>query len=70
MIDSILGSGMPGPYEWIIILIISLFNYILPICLFVWLIKSILRGNKERQKTRIEIAKIADELEKIRKQGG
>lgn len=65
MINNILGFGMPGPVEWIIILIF----FILPICLVVWLVRSMLRANKERQKMRMEVGKIADELEKKRKQG-
>jgi len=69
MVDSVLSYGMPGGIEWIIVLFISMVAFVLPICLFVWLIKSMLRANKERQKTRMEVSKIADELEKIRKQG-
>ena len=69
MIENILGFGMPGVIEWIVVLFLGLFVLVLPICLFIWLIKSMFRANKERQKTRLEVAKIADELEKIRKQG-
>lgn len=69
MINDILGFGMPGGIEWIIILIMFTVFAVLPIWLVIWLVKSILRANKERQKTRIEIAKVADEMEKIRKQG-
>lgn len=65
MINNILGFGMPGGIEWIVMLIV----FTVPIWLIVWLIKSILRASKERQKTRMEVSKIADELEKIRKQG-
>lgn len=69
MINNILGFGMPGGVEWVIILILSSIFFVLPIYLIVWLVKSKLRADKERQKTRMEVAKIADEMEKIRKQG-
>jgi len=70
MINNILGYiNMPGGFEWIVMLIMFTVFAVLPIWLIVWLIKSILRANKERQKTRMEIFKIADELEKMRKQG-
>jgi len=69
MINNMLGFVKSGGIEWIIILIMFTVFAVLPICLIVWLVKSILRANKERQKARMEISKMADELEKIRKQG-
>ncbi len=69
MINNILGFGTPGAIELIILLFFGLFVFVLPICLFVWLITSMLKANRERQKMRIEVAKIGDELEEIRKQG-
>jgi uncharacterized membrane protein len=69
MITNILGFGMPGGFEWIIMLIMGSFIFVIPICLFIWIIMSMLRANKERQRMRMEVSKIADELEKIRMQG-
>lgn len=70
MINNILGFGTPGAIEWIIILAIGTVVVVLPICLFVWLIRSMLKANRERQRTRMEVSKVGDELEQIRKQGG
>jgi uncharacterized membrane protein len=69
MINNILGFGMPGGFEFIMVAFMGLVFFVLPICLFVWIIKSMLKANRERQKTRMEVSKVADELEKIRKQG-
>ena len=68
MVNYILSFGMPGGFEWIIILFIALFVLVLPIVLLIWVIKFIKKSNKERQKMRMEIGKIGDELEKSSKQ--
>lgn len=69
MINSILGFGAPGILELIIVFAMGLFVFVIPIALFIWIITSMLRANKERQRMRMEVSKIADELEKIRMQG-
>ena len=65
MISEILAFGMPGAFEWLIILLIFVG---IPVLLIVLFFKYLSRGNKERQKLRLELGKLADELEQVRKQ--
>ena len=61
MINNSLAFGMPGGFEWIFIVFIF---FGIPV-LFV---RYIVRSNKERRRLRLEVGKLADELEKMRKQ--
>jgi uncharacterized membrane-anchored protein YhcB (DUF1043 family) len=56
--------GPPGPIEWSLIFIFLA----VPIIIVALAVRFISRGNKERQKLRIELGKLADELERVRKQ--
>ena len=60
MINNILGFGMPGGFEWLIILFIGLIVIVMPICLIVLVIKL---ANKKQQKPTIEVTNTADELD-------
>jgi len=57
---------MPGPLELLIILI-----YLgVPILLIILFVRYLVRSNKERRRLRLEVGKLADELEQVRKQKG
>ncbi len=58
--------GMPGGFEWVMIAIVVGF-YLLPIVFVGWLIRYLIRSANEKKLMRLEIAKLADELEKLRK---
>ena len=62
MVNGILGFMM-GPIEIIIILIMSGVVFALPI----WLIWYLVRNKRENQRLRLEVGKLADELERARK---
>jgi hypothetical protein len=64
MTNDILVFAVAGPLEILIILI----TLGIPILLIVLLVKYLARGSKERQKLRLELGKLADELEQVRKQ--
>jgi hypothetical protein len=64
MIDCILGIWTPGPFE---ILVILIFLGI-PIVLIVVFLRFLLRNKKENIRLRLEVGKLADELERVRKQ--
>jgi len=66
MINDILAFWMPGPLELLIILI-----YLgVPILLIILFVRYLVRSNKERRRLRLEVGKLADELEQVRKQKG
>ena len=66
MINNILAFWMPGPIECVIILIFSGITIVL-IILFV---RFLLRNKRENVRLRLEVGKLADELEQMRKQKG
>jgi len=64
MIDDILVAGVPGGFERLVIVIVLG----IPVLLIVLFVRYLSRSSKERQKMRIELGKLADELEQVRKQ--
>jgi hypothetical protein len=70
MISSILAiGGIPGGWELIIIFIVGLIFYGIPIVLIVMFVKHVVRTDKEMRRLRLEVGKLADELEQVRKKG-
>lgn len=65
MIKEIAAFAVPGGFEWLILIVFLLGIPGLLIFLFV---RYLSRSNKERQKLRLELGKLADELEQVRKQ--
>ena len=68
MTNDILAFGTPGLLELMIIFLVLLFHYILPILLVIWIIRSLVRNKRENQRLRLEVGKLADELQQMRKQ--
>jgi uncharacterized membrane-anchored protein YhcB (DUF1043 family) len=68
MVDSISAYWTPGPIELIVILVVLG----IPILLIVLFFRYLSRSSKERQRLRLELGKLADELEQMRRkaQGG
>ena len=64
----VIGFGAPGGFELIIILIMTLAVFVLPVALLVWGIRAMIRNKKENVRMRLEVGKMADELEQVRKQ--
>jgi len=62
MINGILGF-MLGPIECIIALIMCGVMFGLPI----WFIRCLVKNKRENQRLRLEVGKLADELERLRK---
>ena len=54
----------PGPIELVVILAV----WALPVLVVVWVVRHVLRSDRERRRLRLEVGKLADELERIRKQ--
>ena len=64
MIDSILAFFLPGPLEVLIILVVLG----IPIAIVIIFLRLLLRNKKENIRLRLEVGKLADELEQARKQ--
>lgn len=64
MIDTTLAFMMPGPAQILLILII----FAIPVVLIALTVRYVLRSNSENRRLRLEVGKLADELEQARKQ--
>jgi len=64
MINEVLSVWTPGPIELLIILII----FGIPVVLIVLFVRYALRNRRENIRLRMEVGKLADELEQVRKQ--
>ncbi len=66
MINNILAFWMPGPIEFLIILI----SFGVPVLLIILFARFLLRNKRENVRLRLEVGKLADELEQMRKKAG
>ncbi len=64
MINNILAFWTPGPIEFLIILIF----FGIPVLLIILFFRFLLRNKNENVRLRLEVGKLADELEQVRKQ--
>ena len=68
MINDILAFWTPGPNELIVILVVGLIVFGIPVLLIVLFVRYFLRNKRENIRLRMELGKLADELEQVRKQ--
>ena len=61
MLGKCLAMWTPGPLELIVVLIV----WVLPILVVILIIRSLIRNKRENQRLRLEVGKLADELQKI-----
>ena len=66
MNETMLAFGIPGPIEVIVVLII----FIIPVVLAMKFFRLMLRNKNENIRLRLEVGKLADELEQARRQKG
>jgi len=64
MINNILAFWTPGPIELIVIFIV----FGIPVVLIIMFARLLLRNKRENVRLRLEVGKLADELEQMRKQ--
>ena len=64
MINNILAFLTPGPIEFIVILVV----FGIPVLLIILFARFLLRNKRENVRLRLEVGKLADELEQVRKQ--
>lgn len=70
MINQILGFWAPSSFELIVILVVSLIVYGIPIIVIIFIVRLLLRNKRENIRLRLEVGKLADELEQMRKKKG
>ncbi len=68
MNTEILAFGLPGGPELIIVSVLFALSCILPVVVVIYIIRLLIRNKQENQRLRLEVGKLADELERSRKQ--
>lgn len=61
---------MIGPLELLVVIIVSAIVFGIPIVLAIIFYRMMLRNKNENVRLRLEVGKLADELEQLRKQKG
>jgi len=59
---------VPGPIETFLIVLIAAVWAVLPVLVVFWFARKILENRRENTRLRLEVGKLADELEQVRKQ--
>ena len=67
MNTEILAFGFPGIWE-LIVLTVMIALMIVPVVIVIYIIRMLIRNKQENQRLRLEVGKLADELERARKQ--
>jgi len=68
MINDILAFWTPGPLELIIICFISFVIFVIPVALVIFIVVYLVQNNKEKQKLRMEVEKLAEEVNELKKE--
>ena len=71
MIENILSFGMPGGFEWLVIMFVFFFLMLfwgLIIFGIIWLVKYLKQSSEEKQRLRMELGKLTDEMEQMRQE--
>ena len=65
MINEILAFWTPGALELIIICFISFVVFVIPVALVIFIVVYLVQNNKEKQKLRMEVEKLAEDINHI-----
>jgi len=68
MNTEILAVVLPGGVELIIVSVLFALTCIVPVVVVIYIIRMLIRNKQENQRLRLEVGKLADELERARKQ--
>ncbi len=68
MNTEILAFGLPGTLELILVTVLFALSCIVPVVVVIYVIRLLIRNKQENQRLRLEVGKLADELERARKQ--
>jgi len=59
---------IPGGAEWAVVAVLVILLVIAPILVVIWFARKMMENKRENVRLRLEIGKLADELEQVRKQ--
>jgi hypothetical protein len=58
----------PGITEWLIVTLVTIIVYGIPIFFIIWFAKKTVENKRENVKLRLEVGKLAEQLELVRRQ--
>lgn len=58
----------PGAIETVVIVLIATVWVVVPVLVVFWFARKVLENRRENTRLRLEVGKLADELEQVRKQ--
>jgi hypothetical protein len=64
----LVATAVLGMAELLIIIVVMIVAYAIPVLVVVWFAKRTIENKRENVKLRLEVGKLADELEQVRKQ--
>ena len=65
---NLIAQAALGFTEVLIIIVLTIVKYVIPVIVVIWLVKATIENKRENVKLRLEVGKLADELEQVRKQ--
>jgi uncharacterized membrane-anchored protein YhcB (DUF1043 family) len=71
MVKNLLSFGMPGGFEWLVIMFVFFFLMLfwgLIVFGIIWLVRYLKRSSEEKQRLRMELGKLTDEMEQMRQE--
>ena len=67
--DTLIASmTFPGAAEWLLIIALMVLMAVVPVLAVIWFARKTLENKRENVRLRLEVGKLADELEQVRKQ--
>ena len=66
--DSFVAFLAPGAAETVVIVVISAVWFVIPLVVVIWFGRKTLENKRENVRLRLEVGKLADELEQIRRE--
>lgn len=66
--DTLVAVTFPGTMEMVVIFILMVVMVATPILVVIWFARKTLENKRENMRLRLEVGKLADELEQVRKQ--
>jgi Flp pilus assembly protein TadB len=66
--NALLAVGLPGAAEWLVIVLLMTLTVVVPVLIIMWIIRKLIANDRENRRLRLEVSKLAHEVEEQRKQ--
>ena len=66
----LLSLVVTGALEYVVLVLVATLTAAVPVLVIFWFARMLLTNSRENTRLRLEVSKLADELERVRKQQG